>query len=109
MFLQHQDGIANGSETSIVALGGWIVVFMQHRRNASSVAGGAAATGFWGGMTFGRLFLSLVTIRLGEFWAMFLYLGLTIALELIFWLVPNLVVSAVAASLIGVAMGESRL
>ncbi|KAK7415558.1 hypothetical protein QQX98_005804 [Neonectria punicea] len=88
-----------------VALGGWIVVFMQRRRNASSVVGGAVATGFWGGMTFGRLFLSLLTIRLGEFWAMFLYLGATIVLELIFWLVPNLVVSAVAAALIGVAMG----
>ncbi|TDZ33062.1 Bypass of stop codon protein 6 [Colletotrichum spinosum] len=88
-----------------VALGGWIVVFMTRIRGASSVAGGAVATGFWGGMTFGRLFLSLVTVRLGEFWAMFLYLGSTIALELVFWLVPNLVVSAVAAALIGVAMG----
>ncbi|KAL0768446.1 hypothetical protein CaCOL14_009421 [Colletotrichum acutatum] len=88
-----------------VALGGWIVVFMTRIRGATSVTGGAVATGFWGGMTAGRLFLSLVTIRLGEFWAMFLYLGVTIALELIFWLVPNLVVSAVAAALIGVAMG----
>ncbi|KAF4976131.1 hypothetical protein FZEAL_7150 [Fusarium zealandicum] len=88
-----------------VALGGWIVVFMQDRRDASAVTGSAAATGYWGGMTFGRLFLSLVTIRLGEFWAMFLYIGLTIALELVFWLVPNLVVSAVAAALIGAAMG----
>ncbi|KAI3546380.1 hypothetical protein CSPX01_04459 [Colletotrichum filicis] len=88
-----------------VALGGWIVVFMTRIRGATSVTGGAVATGFWGGMTAGRLFLSLVTIRLGEFWAMFLYLGVTIVLELIFWLVPNLVVSAVAAALIGVAMG----
>ncbi|KAK1500490.1 hypothetical protein CTAM01_06425 [Colletotrichum tamarilloi] len=88
-----------------VALGGWVVVFMTRIRGATSVTGGAVATGFWGGMTAGRLFLSLVTIRLGEFWAMFLYLGVTIVLELIFWLVPNLVVSAVAAALIGVAMG----
>ncbi|KAG4271794.1 hypothetical protein FPRO04_10741 [Fusarium proliferatum] len=88
-----------------VALGGWVVVFMQKRRNASAIVGSAVATGFWGGMTVGRLFLSLVTVRLGEFWAMFLYIGVTIALELVFWLVPNLVVSAVAAALIGVAMG----
>lgn len=78
---------------------------MQKRRNASAIVGSAVATGFWGGMTVGRLFLSLVTVRLGEFWAMFLYIGITIALELVFWLVPNLVVSAVAAALIGVAMG----
>ncbi|SCV52392.1 related to tetracycline resistance proteins [Fusarium fujikuroi] len=88
-----------------VALGGWVVVFMQKRRNASAIVGSAVATGFWGGMTVGRLFLSLVTVRLGEFWAMFLYIGVTIALELVFWLVPNLVVSAVAAAIIGVAMG----
>ncbi|KAF5981413.1 tetracycline resistance protein [Fusarium bulbicola] len=88
-----------------VALGGWVVVFMQKRRNASAIVGSSVATGFWGGMTIGRLFLSLVTVRLGEFWAMFLYIGVTIALELVFWLVPNLVVSAVAAALIGVAMG----
>ncbi|CVK86310.1 related to tetracycline resistance proteins [Fusarium mangiferae] len=88
-----------------VALGGWVVVFMQKRRNASAIVGSAVATGFWGGMTVGRLFLSLVTVRLGEFWAMFLYIGVTIALELVFWLVPSLVVSAVAAALIGVAMG----
>ncbi|KAF5577849.1 tetracycline resistance [Fusarium pseudoanthophilum] len=72
-----------------VALGGWVVVFMQKRRNASAIVGSSVATGFWG----------------GEFWAMFLYIGVTIALELVFWLVPNLVVSAVAAALIGVAMG----
>ncbi|KAG5794592.1 hypothetical protein H9Q69_006354 [Fusarium xylarioides] len=88
-----------------VALGGWVVVFMQKRRNASAIVGSSVATGFWGGMTVGRLFLSLITVRLGEFWAMFLYIGVTIALELVFWLVPNLVVSAVAAALIGVAIG----
>jgi fucose permease len=91
---------------SQVALGGWVVVFMQKRRNASAIVGSSVATGFWGGMTVGRLFLSLITVRLGEFWAMFLYIGVTIALELVFWLVPNLVVSAVAAALIGVAMGK---
>ncbi|RBR17404.1 hypothetical protein FVER53590_11899 [Fusarium verticillioides] len=62
-----------------VALGGWVVVFMQKRRSASAIVGSSVATGFWG--------------------------GVTIALELVFWLVPNLIVSAVAAALIGVAMG----
>ncbi|RYP15743.1 hypothetical protein DL765_005518 [Monosporascus sp. GIB2] len=88
-----------------VALGGWIVVFMTRIRGATSIAGGAAATGFWGGMTAGRLFLSFLTARLGEFWSMILYLGLTIAFELIFWLVPNMIASAVAAAMLGVVMG----
>ncbi|KAI3587954.1 hypothetical protein IWW34DRAFT_15900 [Fusarium oxysporum f. sp. albedinis] len=84
----------------------WVVVFIQKRRNASAIVGSSVATGFWGGMTIGRLFLSSITDRSGKLWAMSLYIGVTIALELVFWLVPNLVVSAVAAALIGVAMGQ---
>lgn len=82
---------------------------MTSVRKASSVAGAGAATGFWGGMTVGRLFLSLLTSRVGELYSMLIYLGLTIGLELIFWLVPNLAVSAVAAALMGVFMGKSRV
>ncbi|KAH8892602.1 MFS general substrate transporter [Thozetella sp. PMI_491] len=88
-----------------VSLGGWIVTFMTRVRNASQFAGGAAATGFWGGMTAGRLFLSVITSRLGEFKSMVLYIGLTIAFELVFWLVPNLIVTAVSAAIMGVLMG----
>jgi fucose permease len=101
--------IDSNSLDGIVALGGWIVVFMTHVRGASSIAGGAAASGFWGGMTVGRLFLSFVTVRLGEFWAMMLYLGLTVVFELVFWLAPNMIASAVAVALIGVVMGKSYL
>lgn len=82
---------------------------MTRVRGATALAGGAAATGYWGGMTVGRIVLPFVTVRLGEFWSMLMYLGLTIALELVFWLVPNLVVSAVAAALIGVCMGTPLL
>lgn len=85
----------------------WVVVFMQKRCNASAIVGSSVATGFWDGMTIGRLFLSSITDRSGKFRAMSLYLGVTIASELVFSLVPNLVVSAVAAALIGVAMGRS--
>lgn len=82
---------------------------MMRIRNASPFAGGATATGFWGGMTAGRLCLSFLTARLGEFWSMILYLGLVIALELVFWLVPSLIVSAVAAALMGMVLGTSGL
>ena len=77
-------------------------------REASSFAAGAAATGFWGGMTAGRLFLSLLTARLGEFKAMLLYLGLSITFELTFWLIPDLVVTAVSAALLGVFLGMTN-
>ncbi|RDL41656.1 uncharacterized protein BP5553_01635 [Venustampulla echinocandica] len=88
-----------------VSLSGWIVVFMTRVRGASSFAGGASATGFWGGMTVGRLFLAFLTSRIGENKSMMIYLGLSVVLELIFWLVPNLVVSAVSAALLGMFMG----
>lgn len=88
-----------------VSIGGWIVVFMTKVRGASTLAGSATATGFWGGMTVGRLVLGFVTSRLGGFRAMLLYLGLSIVLELIFWLVPNMVVTAVASALLGMILG----
>ncbi|PNP49715.1 hypothetical protein THARTR1_09483 [Trichoderma harzianum] len=88
-----------------VSIGGWIVVFMTKVRNASPFAGSATATGFWGGMTVGRLVLGFVTSRVGGFRAMLLYLGLAIAIELVFWLVPNMVVTAVASALLGMILG----
>lgn len=78
---------------------------MTKVRGASTLAGSATATGFWGGMTVGRLVLGFVTSRLGGFRAMLLYLGLSIVFELIFWLVPNMVVTAVASALLGMILG----
>ncbi|KUJ19598.1 MFS transporter-like protein [Mollisia scopiformis] len=88
-----------------ISLGGWIVTFMANVRHANAFASGATATGFWAGMTVGRLGLSFLTAKLGEWKSVILYLSCAAALELIFWLVPNLVVSAVAIALMGVFMG----
>jgi fucose permease len=111
-----------------VALGGWIVKFMLEVRDAEDFASGMTATGFWMGITVGRIVLGFVTPRLGEklaiavslriffiFWCrrddvlialpVQIYLPLTMALELIFWLVPQFYVSAVAVSLQGFFLG----
>jgi len=56
-------------------------------------------------MTIGRMGLSFLTARLGEYKSVFLYLGISIVLELVFWLVPSFVVSAVAVALLGVFLG----
>jgi fucose permease len=48
-----------------VALGGWIVTFMMTVRHGSPFASGMTATGFWLGMTVGRLILGFVTPRIG--------------------------------------------
>ncbi|KAF2145802.1 uncharacterized protein K452DRAFT_125748 [Aplosporella prunicola CBS 121167] len=88
-----------------VALGGWIVTFMMRVRAGAPFASGMTATGFWLGMAVGRVVLGFVTPRVGEKLAIAIYLPLTMALELVFWLVPQFYVSAVAVSLQGFFLG----
>ncbi|ORY61539.1 major facilitator superfamily domain-containing protein [Pseudomassariella vexata] len=88
-----------------VALGGWIVVFMIQVRHSEKFASGMTATGFWLGITIGRVILGFVTPRIGEKLAISLYLPAVMALELLFWLVPQFIVSAVAVSLQGFFLG----
>ena len=49
-----------------VALGGWIVTFMIRVRHGAPFASGMTATGFWLGITLGRVVLGFVTPRIGE-------------------------------------------
>lgn len=49
-----------------VALGGWIVTFMLRVRHGGEFASGMTATGFWLGITAGRVILGFVTGRIGE-------------------------------------------
>ncbi|GAB7350687.1 hypothetical protein MBLNU459_g1249t1 [Dothideomycetes sp. NU459] len=88
-----------------VALGGWVVTFMIRERSASKFASGMTATGFWLGITVGRLVLGFVTPRIGEKLSIAIYLPIAAGLELLFWLVPQFYVSAVAVSLQGFFLG----
>ncbi|KAL2844974.1 major facilitator superfamily domain-containing protein [Aspergillus pseudoustus] len=88
-----------------VSIGGWIVEFMMQVRDGGAVESGLIPTGFWAGITVGRIVLGFVNERIGERLAVIIFLALSIALELIFWLVPNFVVSAVAVALIGFFTG----
>jgi fucose permease len=88
-----------------VALGGWIVVFMMDVRNGAAFASGMVATGFWLGITVGRVILGFVTPRIGEKLAIMIYLPISAGLQLLFWLVPQFYVSAVAVSLQGFFLG----
>ncbi len=49
-----------------VALGGWIVTFMLEIRKSNPFSSGMSATGFWLGITLGRVILGFVTPRIGE-------------------------------------------
>ncbi|EHK40212.1 hypothetical protein TRIATDRAFT_208188 [Trichoderma atroviride IMI 206040] len=88
-----------------VGLGGWVVTFMLRVRHASAYASGISGSGFWAGMAVGRAALGFVTERFGERLCLAIYLGICLGLQLLFWLVPEFVVSAVAVAFLGFFLG----
>jgi fucose permease len=78
---------------------------MLEERNASQFASGMSATGFWLGMTVGRVILGFVTPRIGENLAIMIYIPITLGLQLIFWLIPHFYVSTVAVAFQGFFLG----
>ena len=88
-----------------VSLGGWVVQFMLRVRNADSFDAGMASVGFWLGLTVGRATLGLLTPAIGVKLSLMIFIPLTMGLELVFWLVPQFHVSAVAIALQGFFLG----
>jgi len=88
-----------------VALGGWLVTFMLDVRHGEAFASGLVATGFWLGLTLGRVILGFITGRIGEKLAITVYLCLSLVFELLFWLVPSFTSSAVFAAFLGFFLG----
>ncbi|KAI1139004.1 MFS general substrate transporter [Hypoxylon sp. FL0543] len=85
--------------------GGWVVEFLTTVRGGSLAATGYVPTGFYGGMLAGRLLLAEPTFRYGEQRMLLVYSALCVALQLVFWLQPNIVGSAVALSFMGFFYG----
>ena len=88
-----------------VSTGGYIVVFMTEVRHGLPFSSGMTATGFWLGVTVGRIILGFVTPVIGQRLAVIVYIICAIGLELLFWLVPQFIVSAVAIALVGFFIG----
>jgi fucose permease len=78
---------------------------MKSVREGSAFASGLTETGFWLGITMGRFVLGFVSPHIGEKSSIAIYLVISIVLELIFWLVPQFIVSALAVSFVGFFMG----
>ncbi|EWZ81103.1 hypothetical protein FOWG_15088 [Fusarium oxysporum f. sp. lycopersici MN25] len=91
--------------TWLVGLGGWIVTFMLRTRKATAFASGISGSGFWAGQTLGRAALGFVTERYGERICITIYLAFAVAMQLIFWLVPSFMASAIAVVFLGVFLG----
>ena len=101
----QSSNINDAIDALLVSLGGWIVTFMLQVRNADPYAAGLTATGFWLAVTAGRFSLGFVTPLLGERLAVLVYITLALAFQLVFWLVPSFIVSAVSVALVGYFIG----
>ncbi|KAJ8516259.1 hypothetical protein ONZ45_g6401 [Pleurotus djamor] len=87
-----------------VTIGGWIVTYVIDVRHGGP-SSGYISSGFFGGLTIGRVALLWVNKTVGERRVLYLYTLLAIGLELVVWLVPSLIGGAVAVSLVGVLLG----
>ncbi|ORX34412.1 major facilitator superfamily domain-containing protein [Kockovaella imperatae] len=87
-----------------VTLGGWITEFLLSQRGGNDNAG-YVTTGYFAGLTLGRVILIPVTGWIGKHNAIYVYTILAIALEIMVWTIPNLVANGVFFSLIGVVLG----
>ncbi|KAL2264429.1 hypothetical protein VTK26DRAFT_3316 [Humicola hyalothermophila] len=88
-----------------VSLAGWVVTFMLDVRDADPFYAGLTVTFFWLGLTVGRLVLGFVTARIGEKLAITVYLLAAIALQLLYWLVPNFAAAATFITFLGFFIG----
>ena len=88
-----------------ITIGGWIVEYLISARNGKLPNVGYVPAGFWGGIFFGRVLLAEPTHRFGERRMSMGYCFVILVFHLIFWLVPNLISSAVSVSLLGFFYG----
>lgn len=88
-----------------VALGGWVVTFMLELRAGEDFASGMVATGFWLGLTMGRVVLGFITGRIGEKLAVTLYLALCVGFQILFWQINNFLSSAIFIAWLGFFLG----
>ena len=88
-----------------ITAGGWVVEYLVSARNGHLPDVGYVSAGLWGGTFLGRALLAEPTHRFGERRMTLLYCSLGLAAQLVFWLIPNLISSAVAVCLFGFFFG----
>ncbi|KAL5482852.1 hypothetical protein ACEPAI_9447 [Sanghuangporus weigelae] len=87
-----------------VTIGGWIVTFVIRQRGGGA-SSGYLSSGFFAGLTVGRLALLWVNKLVGERRVVFLYTACCIVLEITIWFVPSLIQNAIAVAFIGFLLG----
>lgn len=88
-----------------VAMGGWIDIFLIRYRGGNPSTTGYVASGYWGGLCIGRLFLTKFFCGMGPRFSVSLLCVAIIVLTILVWTIPNVIGAAVCVSFVGVAMG----
>ncbi len=88
-----------------VSLGSWSYSFLTEEGHGAPLLMGWAVSGYWLGLTLGRLTLARVALYLGEKRMIQLCIGGVIVGALLIWLVPLNGVSAVGLCLTGYCLG----
>jgi len=87
-----------------VTIGGWIVTFVIDKRGGGA-SSGYLTSGFFAGITLGRVALLWINHKVGERRVVLIYILLAIGLEVTVWLVPSLDANAIAVAFIGLVLG----
>lgn len=92
-----------GSE---VALGGWIVTYLLDYRHGNPHKVGYVESGYWAGLTVGRLFLTRPLAEgIRPRRAVIILSIISICLVLLVWVVPNATASGVLVAIAGTSIG----
>jgi fucose permease len=88
-----------------VSISGWVISFLIAARGGDPATVGNVTSGFWGGITLGRLALSPLGARIGERRFVYCITVGAAVFELLVWLVPNIVGEAVSLAVVGLLLG----
>lgn len=88
-----------------ITVSGWVVEYLVQERSGSLSTTGYVPAALSGGGFLGRLLLAEPTHRFGERRMILLYIVICLALQIMFWLIPNLVAGIVVYTALGFFSG----
>lgn len=88
-----------------VSIGNWSFSFLSEERNIDLMLGSSLVSGYWAGLTLGRLVLGSVARRLGDVAMINLCLAGLVAGVLLLWLPLGPIVAGIALALAGFCLG----
>ncbi|GME96697.1 unnamed protein product [Ambrosiozyma monospora] len=89
-----------------VVVGGWVVTFLEDYRDGSKKSTGYIASGFWAGLTVGRLVITPMAHKfLGSKRSITLTIVISIICAVLTWTIPCIPVEAVFVALVGMFSG----